>query len=124
MDPPILYAWERLPEYRATQQFSRCLGRIFASLPPRLRPRVERPLIRATVMIGQGIVGMNAEVPAGQLSPQQRDALRDAGLASIALCTEGLELLKQAGLGSRPDLLAALELLERIEFGMSGRASQ
>ena len=116
MGPDAIYSWERLPEYVATQQYSRCLGRIFRSLPRRIRRKVIRPLTGAAVLIGQGIAGFNAEVPPSEvLSAREREAFRDRALAGIEASREGLRTLEGVRRVSRPDLLVAGELLERIE---------
>ncbi|MBI4409150.1 MAG: hypothetical protein HY561_05550 [Gemmatimonadetes bacterium] len=119
MEPEIVYTWERRPEYRATLQFSRSLGRVLASLPRRVRWKCERPLVRGATMIGIGIAGANADPCPGELiSCEEREAFRDAALEAVRLCREGLETLRETGFGSRPDLLVTLELLERIESGL------
>jgi hypothetical protein len=121
-DGEALYAWERYPEYLALNQYSRCLGRLLVTLPRRVERRVARTLIRGAILIGEGIVGAHASVPAeASLSREERKAFRDAGLESIAASRDGLRLLKEERLGSQPDLLAALELLERVESGLRTR---
>lgn len=116
MGPEAIYAWESLPEYLATQQYSRCLGRLFRSLPRRVRRRVVRPMTGAAVLIAQGIAGFNADLPPSELlSAREREAFRARALTGIRASREGLEALARVRRVSRPDLLVADELLERIE---------
>ena len=122
MDPRIRYDWELLPEYVTAQQFARCLGRILASLPPGVRRRVSRPLVGSATLIAQGIAGANAEAPPeAPLSMEDREVFRGTALRAVRLCRTGLGLLRDDGVGSRPDLLVALELLERIEGSVRER---
>jgi hypothetical protein len=119
MEPDIIYSWERLPEYVATQQYSRCLGRILRSLPWWVRRRAVRPMTGAAVLIAQGIAGLNADVPPSEtLSAREREEFRARALVGIRASREGLEALADVRRASRPDLLAARELLERIEAGV------
>jgi hypothetical protein len=121
MEPQAPYSWESLPEYVAAQQYSRCLGRVFRSLPFRVRVRVVRPMTRAAVLIAQGIAGFNADVPPGELmSARERESYRTRALVGIVASREGLEALREVRRASRPDLFAALELLERIESSVRG----
>lgn len=117
----VVYRWECLPEYIATQQYSRCLGRIFASLPRRVRRRAVGPMTRAALLIGNGIAGFNAELqPDESLTEAERETFREAALAGIECSREGLQMLGQVPRASRSDLLMADELLERIESGVRG----
>lgn len=119
MDQEAVYRWETLPEYVATQQYSRCLGRIFRSLPRRVRRKVVEPMTGAAILMSQGIAGFNADVPPSQsLTTGEREAFRRRALTGIRWSREGLELLEGVRRASRPDLLAAAELLERIESGV------
>lgn len=116
MDPDIVYRWERLPEYVATQQYGRCLGRIFRSLPWGLRRRLTRRMTGAAMLIAQGIAGFNAELPPDEtMSDGEREAFRAQALAGLRASREALDLLGRAPRVSRPDLFVAGELLERIE---------
>ena len=120
--PHIIYAWEDLPEYRCTQQLGRCIGRILVSLPVHYRRRVGRSLIRGSVMIAQGIAGANAEMPPEvELTPQEREAFRSGCIGAISICRDALCILRTEGLGRLPDILVALELLDRIESSVRTR---
>lgn len=120
MEDGILYSWERRPEYVATQQYSRCLGRIFSSLPRRVRRRVTRPMTGAAVLIAQGIAGFNAELPPSEhFSARDREAFRRQALEGVRASRAGLESLRNVRRVSRADLTAAEELIERIEEGVS-----
>ena len=123
MDPKIRYDWELLPEYVTAQQFARCLGRILMSLPLRVRCKVTRPLVGSATLIAQGIAGANAEAPAdAPLSAEDREVFRRTAIQAVRICRTGLGLLREEGLGSRPDHLVAVELLERIERSVQERA--
>lgn len=116
MGPEAIHSWESLPEYVTTQQYGRCLGRLFRSLPRRVRRKVLFPMTGAAVAIAQGIAGFNADVPPPELrSAREREAFRERALAGIRVSREGLEALEQVRRVSRPDLLVAKELLDRIE---------
>jgi hypothetical protein len=116
MHEKALYDWETLPEYLATQQYARCLGRIFRSLPRRIRRGAEWPMTRAAILISQGIAGFNAEPgPEERLTARERELFREGALEGIAASREGLDLLGEVRRVSRPDILVARELLERIE---------
>jgi hypothetical protein len=116
------YHWERYPEYLALQQFSRCLGRVLASLPVRQRLRNGRILVPAAVFMAQGIAGAHADTgPEDALPPECRERFRQVGLESAQLSKVFLTHLKERRRVSRPDLLAALELLERVESGLATR---
>jgi hypothetical protein len=123
MKEHVVYTWEQLPEYRYTQRFAYSLGRVLASLRPRWRRRVEGGMSRAAVLISRGIVLANADIAAGEedLSPAERRLARESALEAVEISREGLTLLRSARLGSRPDIMVALELLERIEEGIRQR---
>ncbi len=116
MEHPTGYRWEQLPEYIATMQYSRCLGRIFAELPWLVRRRVVRPLTGAAIAIGAGIVGLNAELPPSErFSADQREGYRKVALDAVALSRDGVQGLAGRLRAPRADIITALELLERIE---------
>lgn len=118
----VVYAWESFPEYVAVQQYSRCLGRILVSLPARQRRRAMKPMIHAAKVMGMAIAGAHAQPsPTGQPSDEERQEFRDIGLEAVAATREGLQILKDAGLGRSADMAAAVELLERVETGLRGR---
>ncbi|HEX6307972.1 MAG TPA: hypothetical protein VFZ69_07280 [Longimicrobiales bacterium] len=120
----VVPAWERLPEYRATQQLARSIGRILMSLPPRARRITGRALIRAPLLIARGIAGANAELPPGLgLTREERDEYLRCALDALELLRGLLRMLRGERLGSQPDLLVGLELLERIEQGLAEPAS-
>ncbi|MBR9988613.1 MAG: hypothetical protein KFH98_02600 [Gemmatimonadetes bacterium] len=120
--PDITYTWEDLPEYRCTQQLGRCVGRIVVSMPPRYRLKLGRMLIRGSVLIAQGIAGANADMPPDdELSPAEREAFRNGCLGSVEVCRDALRLMRSQRIGSVPDILVALELLDRIEAGVRRR---
>jgi len=116
MENDAIYAWESLPEYLAAQQYSRCLGRIFRSLPWWVRLRAITPMTRAAVAIGVGITGFNAEVPPSErMTTAEREAFRRVALQGLAASREGLEWLSRVRRASKADILVAGELIERIE---------
>jgi hypothetical protein len=118
----ILYPWESFPEYIATQQYSRCMGRIIASLPKSARRRAQKPLVECAVLIAQGIAGAHAETPSAQAyTRSDREVFRDAALASLSVSRMCLNALRGEGHGSPADMFAALELLERVESGLRSR---
>ncbi len=119
MPKPVLFFWETLPEYVATMQYSRCLGRVLASLPRRVRRRWGEPLSAAAVVIGGGIVGLNADLPADDRLPAtEREAFRHRALFAIRWSRRGLRVLQRARRVNRAQITAARELLERIETGV------
>ena len=119
----VAYRWEDLPEYRCTQQLGRCVGRILVTLPGRYRRELGRVLIRGSIHIAQGIAGANAEMPPDDdLSREDRERFRNGCLASIVICRDALRLLLSRKVGSVPDILVALELLERIDGSVRQRA--
>jgi hypothetical protein len=122
MSTDRMYVWESYPEYMALQQFSRCLGRILSSLPRRHQRRSARVLFPAAVFMAQGIAGAHAELRPGEDMPlAEREQFRSMGLESLTASRARLLGLKARSLGSQPDLLVALELLERVESGLRTR---
>lgn len=119
----VVYAWENLPEYRATQQLGRVVGRILMSLPRRERRTIGKTLVRLPVLIGQGIVGANAELPPDQeIGVEQRDMYRHSAVAGVHLLRDLFRVLRVERIGSVPDLLAGIELLDRIGEGIAARS--
>lgn len=119
---PVVYRWESYPEYVACLQYSRCLGRIFGSLPRRTLRQAMPKLTRAAVLIANGIAGAHAEIDSGEGMPRtERERFRNIGLGSIVVSRDGLRALRDQGVGSRADLAAAFELLERVEVGLRTR---
>jgi hypothetical protein len=117
MDSSATFTWESLPEYRYLQRFAYSLGRIFKSLPRSWRRRCERPLVRGTSLLAATITMANLDVPPGE-EDLPRDVRRDASeaaLEAVSVLREGVTILKDARKGSKPDLLVALDLLDRIE---------
>jgi hypothetical protein len=111
-----VYRWERLPEYVATQEYSRCLGRILASLPRLVTWCSAQPLTLAAVRLSAGIAGANAELaPWEELSPEERAAFRAQGLEGLRWSRRRLRRLQRWRLGDRRELRRALELLDEIE---------
>lgn len=121
MPIPVVYVWESYPEYHAAQQFSRCLGRILASLPKRLRLKLARPMTQAAILIAHGIAGAHAEVDDASYTQAVRAEMRTCGLKALGACRTTLVTMKEERTGDRANVLAALELLERIEHGMRER---
>lgn len=120
MDHGTPYSWERRPEYVAAQQYGRCLGRIFRSLPRRVRRRVAPSMTGAALLIAQGIAGFNAELPPWEhLSARDREVFRARALEGIRVSRAELESLRSVRRVSRADLTAAEELMERIEEGVN-----
>lgn len=118
----VVYAWERLPEYRSTQQLGRTVGRILMSLPRRLRRPLGRTLIRAPILVARGIAGANAELPPDHdLTWAERETFRTGALEALSILRDAFRLLRSERLGSQADVLVALELLERIEQGLTRR---
>lgn len=116
MREPIVYSWETLPEYIATQQYSRCLGRMLRSLPRRVRRRWKEPLTAAAVMVGGGIVLLNADVPPEErLRAVDREEARRGALLGVRFSRRALRVLRRARRVDRAQILAAAELLERID---------
>jgi len=118
-----VYVWESYPEYITTQQYSRCLGRVLVTLPLGTGRKYGRSLIRGAILIAQGIAGAHAETPDDQPIPQSdREQFRKAGLEMIARSRSMLITIRAGGHGDRANVLAALELLERVEAGLLERA--
>lgn len=113
--------WEHYAEYRAAQQYGRCLERILASLPVDLQLKLTRPFERGAVLMARGIAGAHAEARAGVVSRAQREAFRQGGLESVAVSRDGLRMLREEGLGDRANMAAAFELLDRVEEGLRRR---
>jgi hypothetical protein len=124
MDQDTIYGWERLPEYVALQQYGRCLGRILRSLPWRRRRRVAPTLTGAAILMAQGIAGFHAELPPDELvTPREREVFRTGALIGLRDSRAILEQLSTERKVSRPDLLVASELLERVEAGLRSTPS-
>lgn len=122
MDHETIYGWESLPEYVALQQYGRCLGRIFRSLSWRRRRTAIPILTGAALLMAQGIAGFNAELPPDErITAGEREVFRQGALAGLRESRDGLEELAGERRVSRPDILVAQELLERIEAGLRGR---
>jgi len=119
----VFYSWEWLPEYRYTQRYGYSLGRILASMRPRARRRAERPLCQAAVTISVCISMSNFDIPPGEgdLPLEDRLRAREAALSAIMLSRRMLHLLRSGRQASRPDLMVALDLLERVEAGIVAR---
>lgn len=116
MDTTLVYDWERLPEYIATQEYSRVLGRIIASLPRRVARKHCAPLTRDAVRLATGIAGCNAEVPPGEeLSPQERALFREQGLEGLRSSRQRIRAFQGRRRGAQDEIRHALELLDRIE---------
>lgn len=112
----ITYSWERLPEYEATQTYSKCLGRVIASLPRRVARKVVRPLTLDAIRLATGIAGANADVPPGEeLSAEERALFRAQGLEGLQASRRRMEKFLDRGVGDADEVRAALELLDRIE---------
>lgn len=116
MQPHTAYSWEQLPEYIATQEYSRCLGRVLSSLPPLLAWRATEPLTTGAVWLGSGIAASNAELPPGEeLPPEARSAFRERGLRGLRRSRRRLRRLQRWRVGDREELRRALDLLDQIE---------
>lgn len=119
MREPDTYTWEALPEYIATMQYSRCLGRILRSLPRRVRKRWTEPLTCAAVVMGRGIVVLNADLPPGDRpSIEDQEMFRHSSLVALRWSRRALRVLRRARRVDRGQILAAAELLERVEAGV------
>lgn len=116
MEPHTIYSWERLPEYVATQEYSRCLGRVLASLPPLLARRATTPLTMAAVWLGAGIAASNADLPPGEdLPPEERARFRAHSLRGLRTSRRRLRRLQRWRLGDRNEIRRALDLLDQVE---------
>lgn len=112
----IEYSWERLPEYEATQTYSKCLGRIIASLPRRVARKVARALTLDAIRLATGIAGCNADAPPGaELSVEERVMFRDQGLEGLDASRRRMRKLLDRGVGDAAEIRRAVELLDRIE---------
>lgn len=112
----IEYSWERLPEYEATQTYSKCLGRIIASLPRRVARKVARPLTLDAIRLATGIAGCNADAPPGaELSVEERAMFRNQGLEGLDASRGRMRKLLDRGVGDAAEIRSAIELLDRIE---------
>jgi hypothetical protein len=115
------HEWESYPEHTALQQYSRCLGRVVASLPKRLQRIMTKPLVQAASLSGIGLAGAFAERSPGESKRAEREEFLQLALTSIEHSRKGLLLLKEARKGDAAGLTAALELLERVEAGLRTR---
>lgn len=119
MREPELYTWETLPEYIAAMQYSRCLGRILRSLPRRVRKRWTEPLTCGAIVMAGGIVVLNADLPPEERPPvEEQERFRGNSLVAIRWSRRALRVLGRARRVDRAQLLAARELLERVEAGV------
>jgi hypothetical protein len=120
MDDDTIYSWESLPEYVATQEYSRCLGRILASLPPLLARRATNPLTLAAIWLGAGIAAVNADLPPGEeLPPDERARFRARSLDGLRTSRRRLRRLHRWRLGDRQEIRRALDLLDQVEQWMN-----
>lgn len=118
--PDVVYGWQQLPEYHATRQLARTIGRLLMSMPPALRRISGRAFMHAPVLIARGIAGANADMPPGDdLTREEREAFRSSALEGVELLRSAFRLLRSKRLGSQADLLVGLVLLERIEQRVS-----
>lgn len=116
----IEYSWERLPEVLASQEYSRCLGRIFASLPKRIARKTIAPLTQAAVQMGASIVGCNLDTPPGEeLSPEEVAEFRRDALDALRASRQGIQRLRRRRHGDQDEVLRALELLDRTEMWLT-----
>ena len=120
--PQRIYYFETLEIYRLANQLARLVGAVGASLERRHERKV-RHLIDACVAMTMAIAGGNAEVPQDEQIPlhDRLELLRSARDSAQAMRCTFLRLQKQR-LGSRPHITAALELLERMDNGLSENA--
>ena len=119
----IEYSWERLPEYQATQEYSRCLGRILASLPTRTARKAIGPLTTAALMLGAGIAGCNADVPPGEeMPPEERAEFRRQALDALRESRRRLRRFRDRRKGDQRELRRALDLLDQAEMWMTAGA--
>lgn len=121
----IEYSWERLPEALAAQEYSRCLGRILASLPRRIARKAVQPLTAAAVQLGAGIVGLNLDVPPGEEepSPEDRAEFRRQALEALEESRRGMQRFRARRHGDQDEVTRALELLDRTEMWLNAPTS-
>jgi hypothetical protein len=118
----VVSPWESFPESLAAPQSARCLGRILASLPRRLNRLVVLSLAEAAILIAHGIAGAHADVrPGNPQCHREREELRETGLCAIAASRKLLQVLEKDRIVSRSNVAAALELLERVQYGLASR---
>ncbi len=122
MRPPVVFEWETYPEYRSLQQLGTLIGGVLAALPRRQSRRAEAVLVPAAYAMARAIVGAHAEVPRpAEVTRCEREAFRRSGLHAVAVARSALRRLAAKPHGARPGIIAALEVLERIEAGMRER---
>ena len=121
----IEYSWERLPEVIASQEYSRCLGRIFASLPERVARTSIHPLTAAAVRLGTGIVACNLDVPPGEedLPPEEQAEFRRDALEALHESRRRIQRFRKRRQGDQEEVTRALELLDRTEMWMNAPAA-
>lgn len=119
MQPRHVPTWDQHPSLLVTHQYSRCIERLLQSLPSTVQRQAGPSLILA---IGRIRAGIAAAHPAQgrRLGPHMlAPALcREEANSAVATSAATLELLRRERLGSRAELLVALELLERIESAL------
>lgn len=119
MHEPETYSWELLPEYIAAMQYSRCVGRILRSLPRRVRKRWAEPLTCGAIVMAGAIVVLNADLPPEERLPvHEQERFRANSLVALRWSRRALRVLGRARRVDRAQLLAASELLERVEAGV------
>ncbi len=117
------YSWEQLPEVLASQEYSRCLGRIIDSLPKRVARKRIGPLTAAAVQMGASIVGCNLDTPPGEeLSPEERAEFRRDALEALHVCRHEIQWLRDRRHGDQDEVLRALKLLDRTEMWVNAPA--
>lgn len=121
----IEYSWERLPEVIASQEYSRCLGRLFASLPRRVARKSIEPLTRAAVRLGAGIVACNLDVPPGEedLPPEDQAEFRRDAMEALQESRRAIQRFRRRRHGDPDEIARALELLDRTEMWMNAPTS-
>ncbi len=119
-----IYAFEKLDVYHAANQLARVVGAICASLPGK-KDRVARKMIRSNVLLGMTIAGGNAELAAGELmSLDERRKYLRIGLGMVATMRRMMLDLRRDRVGSQTHIGAGLELLERIDKGLTENLAQ
>ena len=114
-----IYYFETLEIYQAANQFARVLGAIWASAEGR-KQRVINRLINNCLLLSSAIAGGNAEMPPDcDLSSTERQDWLQMGRASVAHMRADLGKLRNARVASLAHITAGLELLERIDGGLS-----